>query len=107
MNHSPAPWKLGIERKEALHFPNFLHDATGKPLATIHGIQNNRTLAEINESDPGCQGLANGRLMAAAPELLEALENLIVWAIQQGLSVSTDQYKNSVKAMEKAKGMES
>jgi hypothetical protein len=50
--HSPAPWSIEFDR---------INDATGKQVAQI---------------TPRLTGEQNHRLIAAAPELLAALENL-------------------------------
>lgn len=68
MKHTPGPWKfepdsgcveVPIDRATAT-------DATlGRPVAYVSGIRSER--------------LGNGRLIATAPELLDAAENLLKW----------------------------
>lgn len=56
--HTPGPWEL-------IHFggPQIGHKATGEAVCTMWG----------DENDPADQFHANARLIAAAPQLYEAL----------------------------------
>lgn len=56
--HTPGPWEL-------IHFggPQIGHKATGEAVCTMWG----------DENDPADQFHANARLIAAAPELYDAL----------------------------------
>lgn len=56
--HTPAPWQLTFGENDA-------------------AIHNDVTIASINDDALAWQ--SNARLIAAAPELLSALESLAVW----------------------------
>lgn len=60
-NHTPSPWTYG-RSKESFGFK--IKDRFGKAIAAISGT--------VKRSDEECE--ANARLIAAAPELLEALK---------------------------------
>lgn len=67
MSHTPGPWKLGSlagKRTGAVHV-----SARGKIISKVycalHGVENHQRPLE---------GAENARLIAAAPDLLEALE---------------------------------
>lgn len=59
--HTPGPWKAASAR-------SFI---VGLPIVATNG----RTIA--NSHQPGDEGMANARLIAAAPELLDALRRLV------------------------------
>lgn len=61
-NHTPGPWFVGETWK--LRPPIYCN--TGEICTTEHGQEDSR---------------ANARLIAAAPELLEALKELVEWAM--------------------------
>ena len=61
-NHSPRPWKF-IRRRE-IDQPDLVVDAEGF------------TVCEVWRTHEDTPYEANGNLMAAAPDMLEALENL-------------------------------
>ena len=65
--HTPGPWKYGAE----------LSSRTGEWLISFDAGNRGRGIG-IAETRPGSgQEEANARLIAAAPELLEALEELL------------------------------
>ncbi len=83
MKHTPAPWKVQNPR----HFPNkenaHYFIVNGDALVSIMPeLQSNRT----EESE------ANARLIAAAPELLEIVEELgrFITNIENGFKPSTE-----------------
>jgi len=64
--HTPAPWNISSANLYAVN-------ARGRGIATAHGTD------DVNYSDffpPTEEAAANARLIAAAPDLLEALERL-------------------------------
>lgn len=66
--HAPGPWY-------AQAYKGDMRDATGKPVCIVH--VNGHTTPEI--------GAANARLIAAAPELLEALREVVrIWDENNG-----------------------
>jgi hypothetical protein len=103
--HTPGPWRLGkewstshadINRKTLV---NVLQGAHGGVVAELWAYSN----------DPGQVGemRADARLIAAAPELLEALEDLLcnpnVRAAMSGLT-GADRLERADAAVAKAKG---
>jgi len=71
--HTPGPWTIRpvfIAQKDSqsLHF--------GEYALNLWGIAGRSTRLNTSPTLPRCEAEANALLMAAAPELLEALENL-------------------------------
>jgi hypothetical protein len=64
--HTPGPWKIGY--------------STVRPIIEIYRLADDRksalTIAEIDCSQNFDEAEANARLIAAAPDLLEALEEI-------------------------------
>jgi len=59
-SHTPGPWRTGL--------PRWIDDAKGRPLACAFSRKQWSTMDETE---------ANGRLIAAAPDLLAALKLLV------------------------------
>lgn len=66
--HTPGPWTVGDENG---HNANFVFGPDGL-VCSVFGIAIHRHIDDLTQRD--ASGLANARLIAAAPELLEALE---------------------------------
>jgi hypothetical protein len=80
--HTPGPWKLGDDA--------LIEDAEGMPFAGAFWD---------DEDIPQEVSIANARLMAAAPDLLEALKDMI------GRCTGADTYfPEAVAAIAKAEG---
>lgn len=72
--HTPGPWRLSSEspniiKRDYTHIG--LGDSSGYLIASSMGNDNSGFYATVEE------GLANARLIAAAPDLLEALQIMI------------------------------
>ncbi len=70
--HTPAPWTQG--HGEARHNAQFVY-AKSTAICQVLGIWQNHTLEELEQDerkDHIAEGMANARLIAAAPNLLEA-----------------------------------
>ncbi len=69
MQHTPGPWKcvgtLGPQSNPSIRGPEVIEDTRGQRLANIAGLWKTP------------QSEANGRLMAAAPDLLDALNTML------------------------------
>lgn len=98
MKHTPGPWAYNSE-DQIIHLPNDF----SKMIAQVRGwgwIQKLPNPEQIQD--------ANGRLMAASPELLEALEMMIDRYTHLGKGGSTEMrgeaIDKSLIAIAKAKG---
>ena len=71
--HSPAPWAIagryGLYKDE-------ISDANGNSVATVR-TRNTYPKAQIEDMYDIPEGQANARLIAAAPELLDALHHIL------------------------------
>lgn len=71
--HTPGPWFLGMREG---HNGCMIYDRSGmdqftdRTIAQVYGLYSNQPV----EKQPDEEYLANARLIAAAPELLEALQ---------------------------------
>ena len=74
MSHTPGPWRRGQEGNLRVYGPDATQDA---------GV-----LAEVIPHNG--QQSANARLIAAAPDLLHCVSNVLAMAIKSGWAVSTD-----------------
>lgn len=71
MKHTPAPWKNRTAG-----------DPTDKNGMQIYAGKNNIATAHYGAEIDTNAAVANARLIAAAPELLEALQNLMAQAVK-------------------------
>ncbi len=70
-------WRLGSPSEFGTHNANIMYDGQGNGVCQIYGIWSHAKLESVID-DPRCaDGLAKGFLMAAAPDLLFALERII------------------------------
>ena len=81
---TPGPWKI------AAHCSTLIFDTKGRSIASAGGYQSN-TESTIDENE------ANAQLIAAAPDLLEALEAIV------GLDDSIENYQKLCDAMQSAR----
>ena len=93
--HTPGPWNISTANRYAVN-------ARGRGIATAHGTD------DLNYSEffpPTEKAAGNARLIAAAPDLLEALD-AIVQRIYDGSSISpySAEYRNALNAIAKAIG---
>lgn len=98
MSHTKGPWHMGAGNGEGSIFSDtgrmrYERGTVLYPIATV-----NRGFDQEEDE-------ANGRLLAAAPELLEALEAIIPWIDQTGIADSDPpQYLAALAAIAKARG---
>jgi len=92
--HTSGPWDIHGDFREI----HELHDSDGV-----------RTLADVDPDNlmPGAERAANARLIAAAPELLEALYNMVISAVP-GMNWTDESgqlmIRNARAAIAKARG---
>jgi len=72
--HTPGPWEIGNKGDFGTFNPAHIYGNHGADsVAHVYGVPLHTTLEEV-DSARYAAGLSNARLIAAAPELLEALE---------------------------------
>ena len=88
--HTKGPWGVGMrprastgERANVCH----VYDRSGtgdearyddRPIAHVYGLPSHKTVEDIEDDEECAEGLANARLIAAAPAMLEALKALLI-----------------------------
>lgn len=87
--HTPGPWKVGPHIDDSVHGCGFIVESGGPNIC-------------ITDYDDATD-MANAPLIAAAPELLEALEKWVAWA-EQNHENDLVIYSAAVDAIAKAKG---
>lgn len=78
MGHTKGPWQHGSTHGTYHGNPSSVYAPGGDScVATVYGIWTNTDFATADK-DPKCEvGMANARLICAAPDLLAALKGLI------------------------------
>jgi len=76
--HTPGPWRFEQATK------------------TIRSIPENYWLATMDSWDGAVNHESNARLIAAAPELFEALERLLAWADMQRDSMAYESARREI-----------
>jgi hypothetical protein len=92
MTHTPGPWSIFSDRAD--------RTTIGSRIARI---------CDMHGKDPAFytdEDAANARLIAASPELLEALERWISMALNSGLEGCDEILEQAEAAIAKAKGQE-
>lgn len=75
--HTPGPWRIGHQTDYGVFNPSVIQTGEDVGIATVYGIPLHVKLDEV-ENDPKCaEGLANARLIAAAPDLLAACKEAL------------------------------
>jgi hypothetical protein len=98
VKHTPGPWRYCMY---ADHIPNFILKFGTRPLAKINYFAGNPEFAVSNDI---IEGEANARLIAAAPELLAALE-MCEHRLSLGENPDDDEAINKARsAIAKARG---
>ena len=91
MSHTPGPWK-------------FYDDSNDGKTNRIEIVAIGKTVARIYHSVPA-EDLPNARLIAAAPDLLEALKRLAAYGDVFAYRFNeTNPFKQAIAAIEKAEG---
>lgn len=87
MSHTPGPWRIIPE-------DNWIEDANGRRICTPHSSSSNISVEERN---------ANAHLIAAAPELLAALKQVLA---HHGYIEGGPDFPGAWAAIRKAEGSE-
>lgn len=91
--HTPGPWKVA-------------HGMRGLQNLKVHGVENNEGLGIVN-CGTGKDGEANARLIAAAPDMLEALKLIVKMgndSSPEGIAVINRGYEMAAAAIAKVEG---
>lgn len=72
--HSAGPWEIGTPNG---FNANHVYASGDKSVAMVYGISMYTTKQEAEESTMCAEGMANARLIAAAPEMLAALKECL------------------------------
>ena len=94
--HTPGPWKFVHETDHSAYETDDVVKAGVFYIASIHRM--------IGVSEDDNQTSANGNLIAAAPDLLTALEESIEYSPYKGESEETPFLRRARAAIAKAKG---
>lgn len=70
--HTPGPWTIGRPSEYGTHNANHIF-AGGDGIANVYGIAMHTTLEEAAKMPRSAEGLANARLIAKAPDMLDML----------------------------------
>lgn len=82
--HTPGPWKCVTGNAE-----REFNQVSIRPKNWVAGLPANFAIAKVNA--PGFEfGYANAHLIAAAPDLLEALQEIVGYMEAAGFDVSLD-----------------
>jgi hypothetical protein len=73
--HTPGPWEAGAGENDGRDFITIEHD--GCPLCQVRGTNDMSCIEEDEEPEIAAEMVANARLIAAAPDLLESLQWLV------------------------------
>ena len=70
--HTPGPWAIGRDG----YNPDKIY-ADQDTVAAVFGLPLHSTIGDVRGDNRWAQGLANARLIAAAPDLLAALQRVV------------------------------
>lgn len=98
--HTPGPWKIGMRGG---FNANLICDRSGEDMHTdnaicsVFGMYQHQDVEEQKDS----KGLANARLIAASPDLLEAL---LLFAVENKTHTEFERFEVARSAIAKATG---
>lgn len=100
MSHTPGPWTIRYHPDRGIEgFP------IGPKTITIRGnTEADDWVADVGRTTGQAVALANATLIASAPELLEALENLVEAHDQEPPMLTTEEWDLARAAIRKAQG---
>jgi hypothetical protein len=101
MNHTPGPWRVNLDFKHT--------DINYHQIIALDDFKKNGPGFSIT----GCIGIEDARLIAAAPDLLKALEDIVIWENKitikdesgEYISTKTNLFEAAEEVIKKAKGL--
>jgi hypothetical protein len=73
--HTPGQWVVGSKSEYGTYNANMIFDSQGGSVAMVYGLPSNTMLEKMN-GEQYADGKARANLIAAAPDLMEALQDL-------------------------------
>lgn len=105
--HTPGPWEITISSDNESYR---IHHADEEAMFKIAVVDGFAPVMDIN-NDMEAEGLANAQLIAAAPDLLSALETLKGWfeyakehGYENAYELNPAYFEQAEKAIAKARG---
>lgn len=103
--HTPGPWHIGMRggaNSNLIYAYNGVDQHHDTPICSVYGMYQH---CDVNEQKDN-EGLANARLIAAAPELLEALkimhQHVLELCLTHGMPLPEASIEKSSTAIRKA-----
>jgi hypothetical protein len=93
MTHTPGPWRI-----------RFFEEGPEKRRCFLVQTEGRITIAENRHTHDWKEAETNAALIAAAPEMLEALEDMLKWARRVKQLNPGPEIVNALNAIAKAKG---
>jgi hypothetical protein len=75
-HNTPGSWVVGTKSEYGTYNANMIFDSQDGSVAMVYGLPSNTTLEKMDD-ERYAEGKARARLIAAAPELLEAAEDAV------------------------------
>jgi len=112
--YTPGPWRHARQTKthgdgtsQTFGADSVFSEDESRTICSVYGIYSNTRLEECLLSETCAEGIANARLIAAAPELLEALKEALAYNDASRLSPGVGEFSWAKKcraAIAKAEG---
>ena len=98
--HTTGPWTVGSSTGH-----NASHVYCGDDaICTVYGIFAHQSVAQV-ANDPHCiEGMANARLIAAAPDMLAELRDILDWALVEKAALPPQEIEHIRAVVAKATG---
>ncbi len=74
--HTMGPWVVGTKTEYGTYNANMIFDSQDGAVAMVYGLPSNTMLEKMDE-ERYSESKARARLIAAAPDLLEVLQNML------------------------------
>lgn len=97
--HTPGPWSIGL--RNGHNASQVYAGEEQDSVCQVYGIWSNRSVEECKD----CEGIGNARLIAAAPELLDAAKEWLKFEAEEDDALLYSQVVSKMKAaISKAEG---